>query len=32
MNDKINNLHYRALRRVYNDEISSFEQLLQKVL
>ena len=30
INNKINNLHYRALRTVYNDDISSFEHLLQK--
>ena len=30
INNKINNLHYRALRMVYNDDISSFEDLLQK--
>ena len=29
LNTKINNLHYRALRLVYQDEISSFEELLQ---
>ena len=30
INTKINNLHYRALRMVYMDENSSFEELLQK--
>ena len=30
INTIINNLHYRALRMVYQDEISSFEELLQK--
>ena len=30
LNTKINNLHYRALRIAYNDEISSFEELLTK--
>ena len=30
INNKINNLHYRALHMVYNDDISSFEDLLQK--
>ena len=30
LNTKINNLHYRALRMVYRDEISSFEELLIK--
>ena len=30
INTRINNLHYRALRMVYQDEISSFEELLQK--
>ena len=30
MNSKINNLHYRALRIVYRDDISTFEELLQK--
>ena len=29
MNNKLNNLHYRGLRMVYNDDISSFEHLLQ---
>ena len=28
LNNGINNLHERALRLVYNDQISSFEQLL----
>ena len=28
LNTKINNLHYRALRMVYRDERSSFEELL----
>ena len=30
INDKINNLHYRALRIVYNDQTSTFEELLNK--
>ena len=30
INEKINNLHYRALRIIYNDDISTFEELLQK--
>ena len=30
INTKINNLHFRALRMVYVDEESSFEELLQK--
>ena len=30
INTKINNLHYRALRMVYLDETSSFEELLTK--
>ena len=30
LNTRINNLHYRALRLVYQDENSSFEELLQK--
>ena len=30
LNSRINNLHYRALRMVYRDEISSFEELLTK--
>ena len=30
VNTKINNLHYRALRIIYRDEISSFEELLRK--
>ena len=30
INNKINSLHYRALRMVYNDNVSSFEDLLQK--
>ena len=30
INARINNLHYRALRMVYQDEISSFEEHLQK--
>ena len=29
-NNKINKLHERALRIVYNDDVSSFEQLLEK--
>ena len=29
-NNKINKLHERALRIVYDDDISSFEQLLEK--
>ena len=28
INNKINKLHYRALRIVYRDEISTFEELL----
>ena len=31
MNHKINNLHCRALRMVYNDYVSSFDQLLEKM-
>ena len=30
LNKKINDLHYRALRMVYRDEISSFDELLAK--
>ena len=30
LNTRINNLHYRALRLVYQDENYSFEELLQK--
>ena len=30
LNMKINNFHYRALRIVYRDEISSFDELLAK--
>ena len=30
INARINNLHYRALCMVYQDEISSFDELLQK--
>ena len=30
INDKINKLHERALRIVYNDTITSFEELLLK--
>ena len=30
INDKISKLHERALRIVYNDTITSFEQLLVK--
>ena len=30
LNTKINNLHYRALRIVYRDETSTFEELLLK--
>ena len=30
INTKINNLHYRALRMVYRDETSTFEELLKK--
>ena len=30
LTNKINNLHYRALRLVYRDENSSFEELLKK--
>ena len=30
INAKINNLHYRALRMIYMDEVSSFEELLRK--
>ena len=30
LNRKINNLHYLALRIVYRDEISSFDELLAK--
>ena len=30
INNEINSLHYRALHRVHNDNVSSFEDLLQK--
>ena len=30
INNKISSLHYRAFRMVYNDNVSSFEDLLQK--
>ena len=30
INTKINNLHYRALRIVYRDDISTFKELLEK--
>ena len=30
INDKINKLHERAIRKVYNDTITSFEELLVK--
>ena len=30
INTKINNLHYRALRMIYLDDTSSFEELLRK--
>ena len=30
INDKTNKLHERALREVYNDTITSFEELLVK--
>ena len=30
LNNKINSLHYRALRMVYKDDESSFEELLKK--
>ena len=30
VNTKINNLHYRTLRIVYRDEVSSFDELLRK--
>ena len=30
INHRINNLHYRALRIVYNDDVSSFQDLLKK--
>ena len=29
-NNKINLLHERALRMIYNDQISSFQELLDK--
>ena len=29
-NNKINLLHERALRMIYNDQISSFQELLEK--
>ena len=31
INDKINKIHERALRIVYNDTITSFEELLLKI-
>ena len=30
INEKNNNLHNRALRIIYNDDISTFDELLQK--
>ena len=30
INTKINNLHFRALRMIYRDEISTFEELLER--
>ena len=30
INNRINNIHYRALRIVYSDNTSSFEDLLRK--
>ena len=30
INTKINNLHYRALRMIYKDDTSSFEELLER--
>ena len=30
LNTKINNLHYRALRMVYGDETTSFDEVLTK--
>ena len=30
MNTRINNIHYRALRLIYEDNTSSFEELLLK--
>ena len=30
INTKINNLHYRALRMIYLDDASSFEEILRK--
>ena len=30
MNNKINNLHYRALRIIYRDEHSTFDELLSR--
>ena len=30
LNNKINNLHERALRLVYNDDYSNFNELLRK--
>ena len=30
LNTKINNLHYRALRIIYRDETSTFDELLKK--
>ena len=31
LNNKINRLHERCLRMIYNDKISNFEELLNKV-
>ena len=30
-NSKISSLHKRCLRKIYNDKISSFENLLEKI-
>ena len=30
LNNKINNLHYRALKSVYRDDFSTFQELLKK--
>ena len=30
MNNKINRIHERALRLVYSDHVSSFDELLKK--
>ena len=30
VNNKVNNLHYRALRFLYRDDVSSFKELLKK--